>query len=149
MKIGLLKLWTLYSQIASILLVSGAIAYGTLAIIGGNGPVWESSNLRVYTPTVRVGGRVEFVQDLKANESCPGEIVSVMTSHTDNGPPAVVTFRRPIRRAGISTLNATGGVQLSGSVTPGKWTFVHGVESRCTNRNRYDETARFEVTVTP
>lgn len=145
-----LKLWMFYSQIAGVLFISGGMAYAVMAMIGGGGPVWESKNLRVYTPVVRVGERVEFVQDLTANESCPGEVVSVMTSrHTDSGPPATVTFRRPVRRAGISTQNATAFVQLPSSVTPGKWEFVHGVDSKCLNRSRFDETARFEVTVTP
>lgn len=144
------RLWDWYSHLSGLVVMSLAIALIVVfTFADGGGAVWEGSNLVVHTSKVHVGERLSFTLDLKANESCPGEFVSVMTSLTNSGPPATVTFRRPVTRPGISVDDATAYVELPESVSPGRWQFIHSVESRCVKRVRLDELARFNIEVLP
>lgn len=139
----------MFTQLSALAVVSLSAGWLIVSYFAGDGDVWEGKNLRLHTQSVRIGERISFTLDLKANESCPGEVVTVMTSSTNNGPPATVTFRRPVMRPGISVNDATGFIQLPESVTLGRWHVVHGIESRCTKRTKFDTTAEFDITVIP
>lgn len=144
-----LSIWEWYSRISGVLLISLALAYGVISLFASDGRVWEASNVRLLTPVVRVGETVSYIVTLKANESCSGFFVAVMQSSTNHGPPATVTFRRPLMRPGISTENMTNNIELPESVTPGEWDVVHSIESRCPKRVKIDEIVRYRIRVTP
>lgn len=144
-----LWIWEWYSRISGLLLISFALAYSVISWFAFDGMVWEASNVRLLTPVVRVGETVSYMITIKANESCPGFFVGVLQSSNHHGPPATVTFRRPLMQPGISIEDMTNNFELPESVTPGEWDVVHSIESRCLKRVKIDEIARYRIRVTP
>ena len=144
-----LPIWEWYSRISGLLLISFALAYGVISWFASDGAVWEASNVRLLTPVVGVRRTISYMVTLKANESCPGFFVTVMQSATNHGPPATVTFRRPLMQPGVSVEDMTNSIQLPESVTPGEWDVVHSIESRCLKRVKIDEIVRYRIGVTP
>jgi hypothetical protein len=133
---------------AALIAISACFAYLLMYVLAGDGPVWTSSNLRVQNSTVPVHGNISYIIDVKAHSSCPGDIVSVMTT-IGSDPPAAVTFRRPLVRPGVSIKDFYVSVQLPDSVTPGLWRFTSSIDSRCPTRIQLDDLVEFIVKVTP
>ena len=135
-------------NVAALIAISAGAGYLLIVAFAGNGPVWIGSNLRTGATSVPVRGRIHYMLDAEALESCPGEIISVMTT-LDGAPPATVTFRRPLVRVGISVKDLSLSVQLPESVHPGRWRFTSSIDSHCPTRRQLDETAAFDVEVYP
>ena len=134
-------------NVAALVAISAGAGYLLIVVFAGDGPVWVASNLRVQMATVPVRGSVAYILDFEARESCPGDIVQVMTT-LNSYPPATVTFRRPVIRPGISVKDLALSVQLPEGVHAGRWRFTSAVDSRCPTRRQLDLTADFDVEVT-
>lgn len=145
LRAALLCIW----NTAALIAISLVVSYGVVSFFSRDGAVWEGEDFHLFTTQVPVGGRMHWRIDTKSLESCPGDVVTSMVSRTNHGPPAIVTFRRPVLRVGQSTNDSVSSVQLPESVFPGRWIVTNAIESRCPKRNRLDTLATFEIEVTP
>lgn len=143
------RAWKLFANVSGVAMVSAIATVSLLELVlpREDVPVVSTSNQRLLTPRVQVGGSFTFVVDHKSSESCPGTAVVVFTSV--DPPITVISGRFPLATPGYNSpppLTITRPV-LRG-VTPGVWDVEVGVDSRCATRNRYDTTGRFRLEVT-
>lgn len=131
--------------------VIGIAVMATFAIVypQKNGVVWTGTNLQVLTPVIKPQGPLRFVLDVEAQKSCPGTVVTTMSSRPGAGPAATVAFRRPVIHPGVSKKSLLIDMVLSDSVFPGHWDVVVTVNSRCPLNAQIDEVASFFVEVKP
>lgn len=148
------RAWSIYANFSGGLVISACLAYAILVTFSENGPVMEvvpdqqGRLVRDITEKVPYRGTVGYTFDVKRYDSCPGFVVVNLTSRTNHGPPAVVTFRRPVRNTEIKQYDSTrANVILPESVFPGKWSLQSSVDSRCPTYERSDVLVTFEFEV--
>lgn len=143
--------WNWYCFIAGVLVISVVLSYGLLYSLVEDGPVITAQGEpRDVSKTVPVGGMVKYTFDTIRHASCPGYVIINLTSRTNHGPPAVVTFRRPVRNVEIKEYeNVHAEVRLPESVFPGIWSLQSSVDSRCPTYERSDILATFDFEVVP
>lgn len=149
-------LWTLFANMSGGIVISACLAYVLLYIFAENRPVMETQLdnegrfVRDITEKVPYRGTVGYTFDVVRHDSCPGFVVVNLTSRTNHGPPAVVTFRRPVRNVEIKDYDSVrANVVLPESVFPGKWSLQSSVDSRCPTYERSDVLVTFEFEVLP
>lgn len=146
-------LWCFYSHACGLLLLSVMIGFGLVQSFAKDGPVIRKiGDIDHIHADTNFLGSVGYEIDLERFESCPGQWTATLTSHTNHGPPAIVTITRPVSPSLITPGVHEGvraSIALPESVFPGVWTYVSGVTSQCPTRSRYDELARFDFTVSP
>jgi hypothetical protein len=146
-----LKIWRLYAFASGLLVATLAISWVILWASEVKGPVIISNgDFRLESPVVREGGLMRYSYDVERRASCPGFVVTTMVSQTNHGPPAIVTFRRPVLAFEIRSYDDyRASVPLPESVVPGTWSVVTGVDSQCPTYQRYDKLVEFTVRVIP
>lgn len=144
--------WTAYAHMAGLAALSISAAWLLLQATSQQGaPVVERLGpVEFLTERVPYRGTLSYVIDLKRNASCPGLVTTSLTSKTNHGPAAVVTFRRPVMNIEIMPLpDLKGSIILPDSVFPGRWQVVSSVDSRCPTYSRIDTYLDVEIEVLP
>ncbi len=144
--------WAFYAQAAAVFVLSLLVGYGLVITFrtDENQPVVTlTGGPYAVTTSVPYRGQVSYAMDLVRSASCPGYVVYTLVSKTDHGPPAIVTFRRPIVSTEIKKFDKVpANIQLPDSVFPARWLFQSSVDSRCPTFERSDVLATFEFEVT-
>lgn len=144
------RTWTIYLHLTAFGVIAFGLAAALVWALAGSGPVIEVKAVRNISTQVPYKGDLYYDIDSTRLESCPGLVVSSMRSITNHGPPAVVTWQRPVNSVEIGeSLNAHVVIELSEAVFPGRWMYQASVDSRCPTYEQTDPIAHFEVEVLP
>lgn len=152
---GARKYWMWWCYFSGVLTLSFGAAF-LFAIAISDDQVWTYENFELLTPEVRMGpaGRVQYRVDVRAHQSCPGEVLHVMSRRVDEDdskrePPATIQFRRPVSHPGISKKELVSTFDLPRGIFPGVWDVDIVIESQCVGREFRDRLSRFSVRVVP
>lgn len=140
--------WVLFSNVAAIAMISLGLAYGIVRYFSVEGPVVETSDVRLHTPRVPMGGTMVYSVWRKSFESCPGTVVTTFEPLGQNTKSFdVFSARRPLSTPGYnSPPRLTLNVQIP-PLAPGKWRVRGALDSRCPERKRTDQLFEFDIEV--
>jgi len=146
--------WRWYANGAGLTVLALAIAAWIAWLAYEDIPVFRHTTERdaeLHTPVVKVGGQVRYSVYTEMTQSCPGNILVVLTRRTVASSPAVVTMRRPITRSDVGVVRKfDASVDLDDNVTPGKWDVTIAADTRCPYRHKVDHIWTFYgLEVTP
>lgn len=141
--------WSWYATLSGFAVIILALSWGLLHITSVSGPVVEvTEGPKNVTERVPYLGSVRYTFDMRRNASCPGVVVYNLTSMTNHGPPATVTFRRPLKATEIRSYDdIPATVYLPESVFPGRWRFQSSIDSTCPTYKQTDLLVSFEFEV--
>lgn len=156
MNIGIIEnqYWIWWCRCSGALMIAMLITAVLFSVFSTHGPVMaKSTNVRVLTPVIPVGGPLRYTHDAERFESCPGEVVYTyrpLIPGQTRIMPSIVISRRALK------VNETVvgrypdypiSIETSASITPGKWNFQADMDSQCLNRRRTDTMLDFDFEV--
>ena len=140
------KLWNIFATVSTVIFGSLLISFVMASFFEKDGPVIRTSQVRLLTPTVHVGGMLSFTVWRESFESCPGEVVMVY-SRKDLANE-VISIRYPLATPGFNSPPVLPiNRNIPRQVTPGIWHVQVAIESHCPTRTKLDPTAEFDLEI--